>query len=750
MSSNPFEALWAFGYNRLVPIIPPSAPISEKSNISKRIAKGEDPRGKAPGIMWQDGTWSGYDWVPHESDERDLTRWHAMRAGAGIKTGSVGQYSLIAIDADTLDKSCAAIIKGEIEKTFGILPIRVGQEPKALYVLRVNGKTPYQRIDFNPGTNGKHERVEILSDGKQFVAYGIHPKTKEPYRWTQKLIPFDDLKTVEPEAIEAFLSSLKTMLPQALQPVKEGVGNAVEQSSLKGDLAVVARAVANTPNTSALFPTRESYRDFGYAIKASLPDNEPEALELYQDWCARWTGGTNEPDIVNADWRRMKGPFRRGASWLYDIAEQYSEGKFSSSEQWFEAPPPEKPATADGFFFDDNEPVSLPPALVKGLIPFEGVCFIGGQSGAGKTFLVCDLAVSLASGVDFFSKKIKEKVGVIILAGEGAATLKTRLRAIRISKGLDEASLPIAWLGAVPNLADAAEVAKLIPRLKAVASLFQERYGVRLGMVVYDTLAATFSLSDENDNSEASKIIRMMNHVGAAVGCVQVPVHHYGKGAETGLRGASGWRAGCDAVLSVTCDRNQVTGETSNHYLSLSKNRVGEEGPIGPFELRKINLGTDEDGESFGSCYVVPGALYEDAKPTDDKDKENDALAALSTGDWKKDMQAGDLWAGRPIADAFDMDLAISSNEKSVKTLIKEWLKTGKLIEYQKMNEHRKMRKFVRSTVKISGENDEENEENERGQDVKIQLVRNDEKLYDTSRISAGDAKVTQAKSLFD
>ena len=156
MSSNPFEALWAFGYNRLVPIIPPSAPISEKSNISKRIAKGEDPRGKVPGIMWQDGTWSGYDWVPHESDERDLTRWHAMRAGAGIKTGSVGQYSLIAIDADTLDKSCAAIIKGEIEKTFGILPIRVGQEPKALYVLRVNGKTPYQRIDFNPGTNGKH------------------------------------------------------------------------------------------------------------------------------------------------------------------------------------------------------------------------------------------------------------------------------------------------------------------------------------------------------------------------------------------------------------------------------------------------------------------------------------------------------------------------------------------------------------------------------------------------------------------
>jgi hypothetical protein len=34
--------------------------------------------------------------------------------------------------------------------------------------------------------------------------------------------------------------------------------------------------------------------------------------------------------------------------------------------------------------------------LVKKLIPFDGAGFIGGQSGAGKTFVVVDLAVSPA------------------------------------------------------------------------------------------------------------------------------------------------------------------------------------------------------------------------------------------------------------------------------------------------------------------------------------------------------------------
>ena len=99
MSDNHFARLWALGYHRLAPIIPPGAPISERSSLYKRLARGDDARGKMPGIKWPDGTWSGFDFVAHESTEPDLARWHAMGAGVGIKTGQ----GLALIDADTLN-----------------------------------------------------------------------------------------------------------------------------------------------------------------------------------------------------------------------------------------------------------------------------------------------------------------------------------------------------------------------------------------------------------------------------------------------------------------------------------------------------------------------------------------------------------------------------------------------------------------------------------------------------------------------
>lgn len=258
-----------------------------------------------------------------------------------------------------------------------------------------------------------------------------------------------------------------------------------------------------------------------------------------------------------------------------------------------------------GFTFDGDGSLKPPPMLVKRLVPLEGICFVGGQSGAGKTFLAIDLAVSLASGEPFFGYKVKERVGVAIFAPEGASTIPLRLHVARNEKAQGEL-LPIAWLGAVPNLSDRRELPRIIAGLKALDARMRETHGVRLGAVILDTLAASFDLDDEDDNSEAAKTIRVMKTLGSAVGAVMIPVHHYGKGQETGLRGASGWRAGCDSVLSVLADRNQITGKVANRSLALAKSRVGEEGAIAPFELCFVKVDVDEDGDDYGACYVAP------------------------------------------------------------------------------------------------------------------------------------------------
>ena len=138
------------------------------------------------------------------------------------------------------------------------------------------------------------------------------------------------------------LTSLRAILPACSPNITEGAKGAPPQAALKGpSISIVRRAVEALPNTSELFPTRESYRDILYAVKASLPDEQEEALDIAMQWCLRWPGdinGPNDPVTVEQDWRRMKPPFRRGWSWLAEMAEKHgppaAEGGFTRALGW--------------------------------------------------------------------------------------------------------------------------------------------------------------------------------------------------------------------------------------------------------------------------------------------------------------------------------------------------------------------------------------------------------------------------------
>ena len=188
--ANPFLELWCRGYQRLVPIIQPGMTLSPKSTLHRRLQGGDDPRGKVPGVIGADGLARGLDWLNYKPDEADLMRWHAQGLGVGIKTGlQIDGSWLIGIDADTHNPRCAAIISGEVRRQFGLVPTRIGRAPKTLYVVRLDGPLRYARVEFGPN----NERVELLSAGRQFVSHGIHPVTKQPYRWVEELPPLSEL-----------------------------------------------------------------------------------------------------------------------------------------------------------------------------------------------------------------------------------------------------------------------------------------------------------------------------------------------------------------------------------------------------------------------------------------------------------------------------------------------------------------------------------------------------------------------------
>ena len=201
----------------------------------------------------------------------------------------------------------------------------------------------------------------------------------------------------------------------------------------------------------------------------------------------------------------------------------------------------------EAWFLIENHRVVAPRMLIRGLLPYKGIAFVGGQSGAGKTFVSVDLAVSLSTKTSFFDREVRERVGVAYLAAEGGEQLGNRLFAAARARGLELSNVPIAWRGNSLIITSAADVDAIADQLVDLGKFIRSRYSVRLGAIILDTVAATFELADEDDNAEIAKAIRRMRWIGNKTGSLIVPVHHYGKTAATGLRGGSAWRAGADA-----------------------------------------------------------------------------------------------------------------------------------------------------------------------------------------------------------
>jgi hypothetical protein len=226
--------------------------------------------------------------------------------------------------------------------------------------------------------------------------------------------------------------------------------------------------------------------------------------------------------------------------------------------------PEEEASGADlllGFAFLNEAPAAPQAMLIEDVLPLEGLPFIGGQSSAGKTFIAVLMAACAATGKPFFGHEVTERVGSVIVAAEGKAMLRSRILAALKELGVDaEAEVPIAWVKEIPDFSNKHGLAAFIKRLQAISDHFKEKFGVRLGLVFVDTVSASFDIEEEADNAEASRVCKIMRRVAEATNANVVPIHHYGKNAAVGLRGASAWRANADIVLSVTADIDSMTG----------------------------------------------------------------------------------------------------------------------------------------------------------------------------------------------
>lgn len=239
-----------------------------------------------------------------------------------------------------------------------------------------------------------------------------------------------------------------------------------------------------------------------------------------------------------------------------------------------------------------------PAWVVKGLLPQSGLAVCYGASGAGKSFLLLDLACSIADGAEWFGRSTR-RAPVAYLCLEGAAGFASRVRAWEVAR---KRTMP-ELLGVMPQsfrLHDAEDVDLLLDAL----DIFQRGLpsGLPPPVIVVDTLNRATAGSDENSSIAMGETIAGCTRLSEATAGLVLLAHHSGKDADRGMRGHTSLVSAADAVLLVTRSGKE-------RRWVAEKVKEGQDGLGASFDLETVSLGPDEDGEDVTSCIVVPGQV---------------------------------------------------------------------------------------------------------------------------------------------
>lgn len=247
--------------------------------------------------------------------------------------------------------------------------------------------------------------------------------------------------------------------------------------------------------------------------------------------------------------------------------------------------------------FNEIQP-STSTYLTKGLYPRRGIAFVSGQSKAGKTFVVLDHTLKIASGATVMGRRTKH-MGVIYVAAEDAEGCRARVEAWR-KRFQRESYTPFVLFDGGVDLADPSAVDDLREAIRNTVAEFNEN-DFDLGAVVFDTLAQCMPGSDENSSADMGLGLKAIQAISRDFDCLSMIVAHHGKNDALGIRGWSGLIGAADAIVSVKRDEEMPDHRT----ITLDKVKNGKDGDEIAFSLIAAPIGLiDEDGDEVWSCTV--------------------------------------------------------------------------------------------------------------------------------------------------
>jgi phage/plasmid primase-like uncharacterized protein len=231
--------------------------------------------------------------------------------------------------------------------------------------------------------------------------------------------------------------------------------------------------------------------------------------------------------------------------------------------------------------------------LVKRWIQSQALVMVHGPSGGGKTFVVLDWCLRMASGIEDWAGHKVRQGNVVYLAGEGHHGLRGRVAAW---KHHHQAGKLAMWLSK-----DGCDLNTPTGYLKVVEQVRMLKD--RPSVIVVDTLHRFLS-GDENSAQDAKTMLDACNALMMEFNCSVILVHHTGVSdeAQHRARGSSAWRGALDIEISIVPGKEGVPMQ-----IVQRKSKDAELAETIHVELQQVAIPgwRDEDDQQVTSAVIV-------------------------------------------------------------------------------------------------------------------------------------------------
>ena len=241
--------------------------------------------------------------------------------------------------------------------------------------------------------------------------------------------------------------------------------------------------------------------------------------ELYE-FCKKNGLTPDEQDKNESRFSRLPG-VKRGEKWQYIVERNIGAASYNDWIQWREEQVDDLPPDSTLAEVWDNMP-PLKDELIPGVLRVGHKMLLAGPSKAGKSFLLINLAISIAEGAEWLGLECKQGKVLYVNLELDSASCYRRFKEIYMKRGLDPANIGNVTIW---NLRGHS-----VP-MDRLAPIMAHRFKTgNYAAVIIDPIYKVIT-GDENNATEMSKFCSYFDQVATEMDVSVIYCHHHSKGA---------------------------------------------------------------------------------------------------------------------------------------------------------------------------------------------------------------------------